>query len=88
MRRKALAWMLLVLSLLILSLGFTQYGQVANYVLISIRLALIAVLSILFVRERWKYRHHPEGAGKRVTPDAGDSVLRRFRRWYYDESPR
>jgi hypothetical protein len=88
MRRKALAWMLLVVSLLILSLGFTQYGQVANYVLISIRLALIAVLSVLFVRERWKYRHHPEGAGKPVTPDAGDSVLRRFRRWYYDESPR
>jgi hypothetical protein len=88
MRRKALAWMLLVLSLLILSLGFTQYGQVANYVLISIRLALIAVLSILFVRERWKYRHHPESPENRVKPDAGDSVLRRFRRWYYDEPPR
>lgn len=87
MRRKALAWMLLALSLLILSLGFTQYGQVANYVLISIRLALIAVLSILFVRERWKYRHHPDGE-RRVTPDAADTVLRRFRRWYYDEPPR
>jgi hypothetical protein len=88
MRRKALAWMLLVLSLLILSLGFTQYGQMANYVLISIRLALIAVLSILFLRQRWKYRQHPEGAERPVTPDAGDSVLRRFRRWYYDETPR
>jgi hypothetical protein len=88
MRRKAVAWMLLILSLLILSLGFTQYGQMANYVLISIRLALIAVLSILFVRERWKYRHDPDGTEGRVTPDSGDTVLRRFRRWYYDESPR
>jgi hypothetical protein len=88
MRRKAVAWMLLILSLLILSLGFTQYGQMANYVLISIRLALIAVLSILFVRERWKYRHDPDGTDRRVTPDSGDTVLRRFRRWYYDESPR
>ena len=84
MRRKAAAWMLFLVFLLLLSLGFTQYGQVANYLLISIRLALIAALSILFVREWWKYRHDPQGTENQVTPDAGDTVLRRFRRWYYD----
>jgi hypothetical protein len=84
MSRKAGAWMLFLVFLLLLSLGFTQYGQIANYLLISIRLALIAVLSILFVREWWKYRHHPQGTESGVTPDAGDTVLRRFRRWYYD----
>ena len=77
--------MLFLVFLLLLSLGFTQYGHIANYLLISIRLALIGVLSILLVRERWKYRHDPQGTENRVTPDAGDSVLRRFRRWYYDE---
>jgi hypothetical protein len=82
MRRKAGAWMLFLVFLLLLSLGFTQYGQIANYVLISIRLALVAVLSILVVRERWKYRHDLQAT------DSRDTVLRRFRRWYYDESPR
>jgi hypothetical protein len=76
--------MLFLAFLLLLSLGFTQFGQLANYVLISIRLMLIAVLSILLVRERWKYRHDPQGSEDRVTPDAGDTILRRFRRWYYD----
>jgi hypothetical protein len=84
MRRKAGAWMLLLVFLLLLSLGFTEYGRIANYLLISIRLVLIAILSILFVRERWKYRDDPQGTDKRVTPDAGDTVLRRVRRWYYD----
>jgi len=77
---------MLFLVFLLLSLGFTQYGQIANYLLISIRLVLVAILSILFVREWWKYRHDPQGTENRVIPDAGDSVLRRFRRWYYDSS--
>ena len=80
--------MLFLVFLLLLSLGFTHYGQMANYLLISVRLALVAVLSILFVRERWKYRHDPQGTEGRVKTEAGDTVLRRFRRWYYDESPR
>jgi hypothetical protein len=86
MRRKAGAWMLFLVFLLLLTLGFTEYGQMANYVLISIRLVLVAILSILFVREWWKYRHDPQGTENRVTPDAGDTVLRRVRRWYYDSS--
>ena len=84
MRRKVGAWILFLVFLLLLSLGFTQYGQIANYLLISIRLVLIAILSVLFMRERWKYRHDPQGT---VHTDGGDTILRRFRRWYYD-SPR
>jgi hypothetical protein len=83
MSKKAGAWMLAMLSVLLISLGFTPYSQTANYLLISLRLALVAVLSILFVRERWKYRHHPHGPD--VAPDTGDTILRRFRRWFYDE---
>ena len=85
MRRKVGAWILCLGFLLLLSLGFTQYSQTANYLLIAIRLTLVAVLSILFVRERWKYRHHPQGTQNGVTQDAGDTILRRVRRWYYDE---
>jgi uncharacterized membrane protein len=85
MRRKVGAWMLCLGFLLLLSLGFTQYSQTANYLLISIRLALIAVLSILFVRERWKYRHHQQGTQNGVTQDVGNTVLHRMRRWYYDQ---
>jgi len=85
MRRKAWAWILCLVFVLLLSLGFTEYGQAANYLLVSIRVVLIGVLSILFVREWWKYRHDPRGSS-RVKPDAGDSVLRRFRRWYYDDA--
>jgi hypothetical protein len=75
--------MLALFSVLLISLGFTPYSQTANYLLISLRLALVGVLSILFVRERWKYRHDPQGTD--VAPDSGDTILRRFRRWYYDE---
>ena len=83
--RKAWAWILCLGFLLLLSLGFTEYGQAANYLLVSIRLILVGVLSILFVREWWKYRHDP-GAKTRGTPDTGDQILRRFRRWFYDEA--
>jgi hypothetical protein len=83
--RKVWAWMLCLGFLLLLSLGFTEYGSAANYLLVSIRLVLIGVLSILLVREWWKYRHDP-GGKTRGNPDTGDKILRRFRRWFYDEA--
>ena len=86
MSRKLGAWLLFLLFLILLSLGFTPYSQTANYILISVRLVLIAMLSVLFVRERWKYRHDPQETGTHITVDAGDGILRRWRRWYYDES--
>ena len=82
--RKVWAWILCLGFLLLLSLGFTEYGSAANYLLVSIRLVLIGVLSILFVREWWKYRNDPGGKSLR-NPDTGDKILRRFRRWFYDE---
>lgn len=85
MSRKVGAWLLFLLFLLLLSLGFTPYSQTANYILISIRLALIAILSVLFLQERWKHRDRPDGMGSPVSPDAGDTILQRWRRWYYDE---
>jgi hypothetical protein len=84
MSRKFAAWMLFCLFLILLSLGFTPYSQAANWLLISIRLAIIAVLSVLFLRERWKYRHDPDTSSP-VKPDAGDTILRRWRQWYFDE---
>jgi len=87
MSKKLGAWMLLLGSLVLLSLGFTPYSRTANYTLILIRLALIGVLSVLFVRERWKYRNVSPGTASQIKPDAGDSVLRRWRRWYYGAPP-
>ncbi len=83
MRRKVAAWIVCLAVILLLTLSATDYSQTANLLLISIRVALIAALSILIVRERWKYRHDPQGPG--VKQDAGDTILRRVRRWYYDE---
>ncbi|HLK18885.1 MAG TPA: hypothetical protein VKT81_08010 [Bryobacteraceae bacterium] len=82
--KKVWAWILCLGFLLLLSLGFTEYGRAANLALISVRLVLVGVLSILFVREWWKYRHDLAGKSQ-VIPDAGDKVLRRVRRWFYDE---
>jgi hypothetical protein len=77
--------MLFLLCLLLFSLAFTPYSRSANYALLSVRLGLIAVLSVLTLRERWKYRHDPHGPGAQANPDAGDTFLLRWRRWYFDE---
>lgn len=77
--------MLFLLFLILLSLGFTPYSQTANYLLVATRLVLIGILSILFVRERWKYRDDPNGTNAPVKSDLGDTALRRWRRWFYDE---
>jgi hypothetical protein len=85
MSKSLAAWAIFLLFLVLLSLGFTPYSQTANLLLISIRLAIVAVLSVLFLRERWRYRHHPRGAETGREPDFGDTILRRWRRWFYDE---
>ncbi len=83
MRRKVAAWIVCLAVLLLLTLSATSNSQTADLLLISIRVALIAALSFLVLRERWKYRHDPQGTG--VKQDAGDTILRRVRGWYYDE---
>ena len=85
MRGKTAGWALFLGCLLLLSFAATTpYSKTADLALISLRLALVAVLSILVVRERWRHR---DDSQERAHPrsDAGDSILQRFRCWYYDE---
>lgn len=55
MRGKVGAWALFLACLLLLSFAATtHYSKTADLALISLRLALVAVLSILLIRERWR----------------------------------
>ena len=85
MRRKVLAWTLFLGSLLLLSLAATPYSRAADAALISVRLTLLMVLSILVVRERWRNRHEPPGKAVPGSSDGGDHFLQRCRRWYRGE---
>ena len=85
MRRKAGAWVLFLLCLLLLSLSATPYSRAANSLWISVRLALIAVISILVVRERWRYRHDLQGANTRAASGSDTRFLRQLRSWFYDD---
>jgi len=76
---------LFLLCLLLLSLAATPYSKTADLALMSLRLALVAVLSILVVRERWKHQDDAQGSDPRPHPDGGDRFLQRLRRWYYDD---
>ena len=85
MRGRTAGWALFLGCLLLLSFAATTpYSKTADLALISLRLALVAVLSIMVVRERWRHR---DDLRRLSSPrsDAGDTILQRFRRWYYDE---
>jgi hypothetical protein len=62
MRRKAIAWALFLASVLLLSFAATPYSHTADALIITLRLTLLIVLSILIARERWRSR--PDAAGK------------------------
>jgi hypothetical protein len=84
-RGKTAGWTLFLGCLLLLSFAATtRYSKSADLAVISLRLAIVVVLSILVVRERW---HHRDDLRPRSSPrpDAGHTILQRFRRWYYDE---
>ena len=86
MKGKLGAWAIFLACLLLLSFAATtHYSKTADLALISLRLALVAVLSILVVRERWRYRDDRQQSASHPKSDAGDSILQRFRRWYYGE---
>ncbi len=85
MRRKVLAWTLFLGWLLLLSLAATPYSRAADAALISARLTLVIVLSILVVRERWRKRHELPGKGAPSHPDVGDRFLQRCLRWSHGE---
>jgi hypothetical protein len=77
-------WILFIACLLLLSFGATPYHKIADTALIATRLALVLLLSILVIRERWNHRHDlPGGRGR--PNDAGENILQRVRNWYYDE---
>jgi hypothetical protein len=77
-------WILFVGCLLLLSLGAGAFHKAADIALISIRLSLVIILSILILRERWSHRHDLlSGRGRPY--NLGESILQRCRRWYYDE---
>jgi len=85
-RTRTAGWALFLGCLLLLSFAATTpYSKTADLALISLRLALVAVLSILVVRERWRHRDDQQQRESHPSSDAGDTILRRFRRWYYDE---
>ena len=85
MRRKVLAWTLFLGWLLLLSLAATPYSRAADAALISARLTLVIVLSILVVRERWRNRYELPGNGAPSHSDVGDRFLQRCLRWYHGE---
>jgi hypothetical protein len=72
--------------LLLLSFAATpsfKYSRAADLSLMAVRFSLVVLLSVLVVREKWRQRDgsdHPQ-----TTSDANDTVLQRFRRWYYDD---
>jgi hypothetical protein len=85
MTRKTGAWALFLLSILFLSLAATPYSRTADAALISLRLTLLIVLSILAVRERWRKQQESPGKEANAGLDVGDRFLQRFHRWYHGD---
>jgi hypothetical protein len=85
MARKTRVWLLFLLLLFLLSLAASPYSKAVDRVLICLRLTLVALMSILTVREWLRYQRNRFGSHTHSQPDAGDSLLRRIRRWYYDQ---
>jgi hypothetical protein len=85
MRKKVIAWSLFLACVLFLSLAATPYSRTADELLITIRLTLIVVISILVVRERWRHSHGSHPSNISANQDVGTTFLDRFRRWYHGE---
>ena len=86
MGSKTAGWALFLGCLFLLSFAAaTPYSKSADLALISLRLAIVVVLSVLVLRERWRHRDDLQRRASRPTSEAGDSILQRFRRWYYDD---
>ena len=79
MRRKVLAWTASPKS------RRHSVSRAADAALISLRLTLLIVLSILVVRERWRNRHELPGKVAAANSDVGHRFLERCRRWYHGE---
>jgi hypothetical protein len=86
MRNKIWAWVIFLACCLVLSLGATAHSGLANGALIGLRLTLLAVLSVLTMREWWRRRQDPAGRWQGRRADAGDRILQRWRDWYYGDA--
>ncbi len=79
-KSNATAWIIFLISLLVLSLAATPYWRAADQLLIAVRLSLVLAASVIFVRARWRRR------GNAAPPaDHAESFLLRLRRWYHGE---
>jgi len=85
MRKKIIAWSLFLACVLFLSLAATPYSRTADELLITVRLTLIIVISILVVRERWRHTRESHPSSISASQDVGTTFLKRFRRWYHGE---
>jgi uncharacterized membrane protein len=85
MSRTTVAWVVFLVCLLLLSLSATPYSRTATMALMSVRLGIIALVSVLTLRERWKHRDHPQRTFQ-AREDAGERLLQRMRRWYFDDT--
>ena len=80
MRGNATAWIIFLISLLVLSLAATPYWRTADQLLIAIRLSLVVAASVIFVRAKWRRRDDAEPPA-----DRSESFLLRLRRWYHGD---
>jgi hypothetical protein len=72
-----------ILCILLLALGGTSYAKRLGATFLALRLIFVIVLSVLAVREWWKYQHRSQW--NNMEEDAAHNLLRRLRRWATDE---
>ena len=72
-----------ILCIVVLAFEATPYAQRFNGVFLTLRLLFVSMLSILAVREWWKYQHRSQWTN--MEEDTAHNLLRRLRRWATDE---
>ncbi len=89
MAGKSAGWALFLAVLFLLSFAaVTPYSHTADRVLVGVRLALVAALSVLVLQERWAHRHDAPAEDRNAPSDAHETLLQRMRRWYYGDEKR
>jgi len=85
MARKTRVWLLFLLLVFLLSLAASPSSKTVDIILICLRLTLVGIMSALTLREWFRSQRTRPDSEMQARPDAGDSLLRRLRRWYFDE---
>ena len=76
MNGKLTGWLICAGCLALLALSATPYAHLADHILIAVRLALVLIVSVVIVAEKF----HAAG------PAA--PIMERLQRWYRDEPSR